>query len=859
MGLKFYQLFVFLIALLTFSPCSHAQSYGLGFHGHETMQDKRTGLDLSNGKAFCFNADFELSFDLSFIPDHTEYFGYILRIIENDTRNIDLIYAKDALDQKHFKVVVGEAFSRISFNIPDIKNTDHWNKIRLSFNFDKGILQVYSGKEQYAQTIKMKRNSCFKILFGANEDLNFKTTDVPPMKIRTIRIQENGSLKYAWPLNEESGAIASEEVARHEARVTNPLWIKRMHTKWQLQKSWTMNGPGSVAFDHNTETLFIMGADSMFRYMLPLNRTRSLSYRSGKQFRLRGNQSLFDPKTGKILHLSIDQKIVAALDTSQLVWDKRFKQPDLLTDYWQFNKFYSESDSSLYTFDGYGHFTYRNEINRYHIPTGTWSKMPLKGSVLIPRYLGALGATKNGAYLMGGYGSSTGKQELNPKNLYDLQYFDLKTKTLKEIYRLPAQAEDFVFANSLVVDEAARSYFGLIFAKHKFDSSLQLMEGSLKRPDFKLVGDRIPYQFHDIRSFADLFYCPASKTFVAVTLFHDENNRTKVNIYTLYGPPLPLSSAAEKVKTEHLGWKIGGLLLVLFAGTGLFFIYRKKQRSGQLLTGVFKEPLAPEADEHHHTQVYIVSKGRVNLQEEKEEIRNSIFLFGGFQIFDRQGADITRLFTPVLKELFLVILLHTIRYERGISSEKLKELLWFDKSVESARNNRSVNMLKLKNILDKMDHCQVSKETGSWKIHTDYASVYVDYHTYQMIIKDKSMLNKKRIMDLTAIIQRGSFLSNDEHQWLDAFKSEVSNEVIDTYLHFSGSIQIAEDPEFLIKLANYIALFDAVNEEAMEIKCKALAFLGKHSLAKSTFEHFCKDYKVIYDEEFDKGFHEILD
>ncbi|MDB5120047.1 MAG: galactose oxidase, partial [Sphingobacteriales bacterium] len=203
--------------------------------------------------------------------------------------------------------------------------------------------------------------------------------------------------------------------------------------------------------------------------------------------------------------------------------------------------------------------------------------------------------------------------------------------------------------------------------------------------------------------------------------------------------------------------------------------------------------------------------------------------------------------------------LYTIRWERGISSEKLKELLWFDKTAESARNNRSVNIAKLKTILDKMKYCQVSKETGYWKINIDFAQINVDYYNYLNIIKDKRKLNKQKINELAEIIQRGSFLSNLEYEWLDSFKSEISNEVIDTYQHFANSIEISEDPEFLIKIASYIFYFDSVNEEAMVLKCKALVHLGKHSLAKVTFENFKKEYKVIYGEHFARDFQAILE
>jgi len=246
-------------------------------------------------------------------------------------------------------------------------------------------------------------------------------------------------------------------------------------------------------------------------------------------------------------------------------------------------------------------------------------------------------------------------------------------------------------------------------------------------------------------------------------------------------------------------------------------------------------------------------------EDHRHRNSNAIFLFGDLQLFTPDGNEITKYFTPLLKELFLVILLYSVKWDRGVSSEKLNEILWFDKSEKSARNNRAVNIAKLKSLLDKMGHCHFSKDTGYWKIEIDYQAIMVDYHNYLNIVSNKNKLNKQKIIQLTHITQRGNFLSNIEYEWLDTFKSEVSNEIIDCYIQFAGSVPLADDPEFLIKLANDIFYFDPVNEEAMILKCKALFHIGKHLLAKNTFEIFNKEYKAIYGEAFERDFHSILE
>ncbi|ACU05563.1 Kelch repeat protein [Pedobacter heparinus DSM 2366] len=813
---------------------SFSQSYGLAFYSHEVVQDQRTGLDLSPGKTLCFDNDFELSFDLTFLPARKDYFGYIVRFVDSNNENIDLIYDKDPHEKNHFRLIMGDRFSKIAFNIPQNVLFSSWNTIKFKFDYARKILRVSYGSFSSETSLMVKKNDCFKILFGANEYQGFKTTDVPPMKIRNIHIAEDGTEKFSWQLDEYDGIVAREMLHGKNGAVVKPRWIKKLHYEWELLQSAVVDGAASVAFDAKNEIVHVVAADSLLSYEVRSGRVDHIAYLSGKQNMLRGNQSVFDPQHNQLLNFYMDQKIVSAFNPESKSWSSNFDLNTPITDFWQFNKFYSVGDTSLYMVGGYGHFFYKNVIQRYHFPARKWEKVDVSGDAIIPRYLAALGSTGNGAYILGGYGSSTGQQLLNPRNLYDLLYFDVKKRTIKKIYELPVKEEHFVFANSLVINEKEGTYYGLIFPKHKFKSHLQLIEGSLTKPEFKLMGSLIPYTFHDINSFADLFYCAESKRFIAVTLFWDENNRTKVEIYALNSPPIGVNAEVVLPSEMNYGYMIVGLLLLL--GIAGFFIYSRKQQQKPA-----EQPVLP-----------------VVLKDLSPESKSGIFLFGDMQVFDKDGQEITRQFTPLIKELFLVILLYTIRWERGISSEKLKELLWFDKSEESARNNRSVNIAKLKNILEKIDNCSVSKETGYWRFNCDFENTYVDYYHYFSIIKEKKKLNKEKILALAALIKRGSFLPNANYEWMDHFKAEISNEIIDTYLHFTHSVSIADDPELLIELANYIFYFDSVNEEAMTIKCKALAYMGKHSQSKNTYESFCKEYRLLYNDDFDKSFNTVL-
>jgi len=828
---------------------SYAQSYGLGFYSHEVVQDQRTGLDLSPGETLCFKNNFEIAFDLTLFTAHKDYYGYVLRLVADNNENIDLIYDKNAKENSRFKVVIGGHFSNIAFDIPESAIFSKWNALKLSFDYDKKLLRITSGGRVYQTAMGLKKNSCFKILFGANEYLDYKTTDVPPMKIRNVSIREGTAEKYFWPLNEYEGSVVHEEITGKNGLVLKPLWIKKLHYDWQPVLHTVVDGPASIAFDAKNEILNIIADDSLISYNVKTAVSLSREYASGKMNLRRGNQSLVDDK-GRLINFYIDRQMVSTYDAETNRWNQNYPNTNI-TDFWLCNKFYSAADSSLYIIGGYGHFIYKNQLKRYHFPSGTWKDVKTTGDAFTPRYMAALGSSDKGAYILGGYGSSSGQQMLNPRNLYDFLYFDAEKKTIKKIYELKVKGEDFVFANSMIINETGKTYYALKFPKNKYQSSLQLIEGSLVSPGFKLSGSPIPYLFHDVRSYADLFYCRESKRFIAVTLYWEDNNRTRVSVYTLNAPPIDKEGVLESpvhASASMLWYWMGGLLLLAGAGVSAIIWSRKKQPSG-------KTPFLESENIRPVTEHPVMDPDRVNGIQENS---NAIFLFGDLQVFDKQGTEITRQFTPLIKELFLVMLVYSIRWERGISSEKLKELLWFDKTEESARNNRSVSIVKLKNIIDNLDGCTISKDTGYWKLNFDARSTYIDYKKYVSIIKNKKKLNKQDILDLAEITKRGSFLPNVNYEWMDSFKAEISNEIIDTYLHFAHSVTIHGDAELLIELANYIFYFDSVNEEAMTMKCRALAHLGKHTQAKTAYENFGKEYRLLYNADFDKRFNDVL-
>ncbi|MEO6522919.1 MAG: galactose oxidase [Mucilaginibacter sp.] len=859
-------LILFISLLLAFCvQQTYSQNQGLRFSGQNNpIQDNRTSLDLSPDAPLCLKNDFELAFKINFLPNSKTYFGYIVRVIDNRSRNIDLMmYDPEGKKSKNVRIIIGEKFSNIEFNLDSNHLYNQWNRFKLKFDRKRNTLTVYVNDKALSENSTDLRNAdCFKMLFGANLYNKFRTTDVPDMRIKDIQLSENGKPTHHWPLDEINGNIATDKIQNVKAKVANPVWIKSMHYNWEQVSSFEVKGNASVGFNPKTEQVYIISTNALYSYSVNDNGLKNTEYKSGSYTLLQGNQSLYDTISGKLYNINIDKNKVTAYSFVTQKWDAEVLDNGRVTQFWHANKFISDVDQSLYVLGGYGELKYKKLVQKSDFSSKPWAVLLVDSTVFGPRYLAALGqsAHTGNAYIIGGYGSLSGLQMLNPRNYYDLVKFNVKTRQFNQVYKFSYPGNDFAFANSLIIDTKSNEFYGLIFPNQKFKSNLQLIKGTLTKPEYQIVGNSIPYHFYDIRSFADLYYCPASKKLVAVTLFRTDN-QTEVKIYTIGFPPNMLqvkNMAGGKPWLTYLLY--AGATLVLLGG--LYFVGRRfKTKKPNKHHGT--TPTNAKANEPAKQQETTAVETREAIGDYANNQplpqKSSVFLFGNLQVFDAEGNNVSRLFTPLLKELFLLILIYSIRRKTGVSSEKLNEILWFDKSKKDALNNRSVNIAKLKTILEKIGNCELSKTTGYWKIEIDHNQAHVDYRQYLSLIDTKQVLDKQKIQSLFALIQRGSILLDTDYEWLDEFKTEVTNEVINRLLLFARSVNMADDPEILIQTTNHIFHFDPVNEDAMQIQCKVLALLGKHSVSKHVYEKFVKEYKNIYNEDYNRSFHSIIE
>ena len=235
-----------------------------------------------------------------------------------------------------------------------------------------------------------------------------------------------------------------------------------------------------------------------------------------------------------------------------------------------------------------------------------------------------------------------------------------------------------------------------------------------------------------------------------------------------------------------------------------------------------------------------------------------IRLFDGFQLKNQAGENLSNQLSPQRKALFLLILIHTIR-KGGIETREMTDTLWAGYSTESAKNNRSTQMVRLREILAKDTGITLIYEDKQWKMQWRPATTcdLADYQTFKNQLPE-NRLDHLQLARLLKILGSGKMLPQFESEWLDSFKGEINNEILEMLTPCFYCGQCLQNQPLMLQLIKTVTALDPLNEQALGYQLKLFLQQGKHALAKHTFESYRKTYFNFYNEPFSKSFTEYV-
>ena len=249
--------------------------------------DNRTELNLTPEDLFTFENEFEISFYYKTTrinpSSHVGLFGYIFRIVNEENHNVDLISSISDGEVK-LNIITGKNQSIIQAKYPDT-SINSWIKIRVKFNLLEDRLIFYADDSFYVMDkVGFKKKDRFKLIFGVNDYLQFKTSDVPTMQIKDVKLLERGKLKYHWPLNEKESNIAVDLVDQRKAEVRNPVWLSYYHQIWQPLFENERKGGMIISSDNINEKVFLLGEEELLIYDIESGNSKTIVFEERPNF-----------------------------------------------------------------------------------------------------------------------------------------------------------------------------------------------------------------------------------------------------------------------------------------------------------------------------------------------------------------------------------------------------------------------------------------------------------------------------------------------------------------------------------------------------------------------------------------------
>ncbi len=808
---------------------------GLKFNGSEHAINQRTSYDVFGDNQVAFLDHFELKFNLSLNPA-TEI-GYILRIKNRENGRIFNLFYDGQGDHLIFKFNEEGTSNLIEANLDrDQLLNRQWFDVKISFDLTgQSITLSIDNKIFSTEKITLADTYQPVILFGKSDHI----IDVPSFAIKDLSV--SGKDSYKFPLLENEGNIVHDSKGKPFGQVVNPDWLKNYAFHWKHQASFKSKAIAGANYNPKTKEIYYYNNDSIWTYNVRSGQRRLRVFDGKTPIELILGTNFIDTVQNKLYTYEVyyetptTKPSVASLDLESYQW-KAESYEQLPTQLHHHGSYLDQTDSTYTIFGGFGNMKYSKSFFSFDLNQKTWGKKEeFTGDEISPRYFSSMGyqAKNNSLYILGGMGNESGEQSVGRKYYYDLYQVDLNSNRVTKLWEIPWENDNVVPVRGMVLVNDS-SLYTLFYPEHVSESSLKLYRFSLKDGSYEILGDSIPIQSDKISTNANLYFDKGLNNLYALVQEFEDDISSELKVYSLAFPAITqeeLSNFPEKQKS-----KMPLIALLVAAGlVGLGFLVNRKLKStspsSESSSEVVKEP-------------FQLSK------EDNKSKPNSIQLFGNFTVRDRKNRDITYMFSTQLKQVFCLILQHSIS-EDGISSQHLSHLLWPDKPADKAKNSRGVTINNLRKTLSELDGVELIHEKGHYKFIL-HEQAYCDYVRCLQIISSGEIAANRN--EFAQLVSQGKFLYLSDDPLFDSFKEEAETKLEPILLLEIEKSFATEFYHSTIALAQALFNIDPLQETALSYQIKAMQKLKMNEESSIAYRTFAIEYKRVTGKEFNRSF-----
>lgn len=726
----------------------------------------------------------------------------------------------------------------------------------MSFAFDlqQDVLTIRIGdNEKKITSLGLKDTFCPHLFFGRYDYI----LDMPTFAIRNLKLEGDRSHSYTFPLNENEGEEVHTSTGKVLGTVVNPVWLINGSYHWEKLFEYSFQTPSGITFEPDSQRLIIFSQDSLLTYNLLKRQPQKYSYSNKLPVKLQLATHFMNTTDGKLYvyelnNLPLGDATVAALDLNNQEW-KQTGVAALPVQLHHHDGFWDETTGKYLVFGGFGNKRFNNTFLEYDIEGDRWDTLSYSGDRIIPRYFSGMAVNKNREhiYVFGGMGNESGEQSVGRNYLHDLYLLDRKQQSVRRLWQ-NASDHRLVVARDMILTPDEKYIYALCYPEYLSDTYLQLYRLTVDDGTMKALGDSIPMRSEEIMTNANLYYNSLTHEYYCTTTEFDKKGHTVIRTYVLSAPPVSLDEIRSYGSRSSLEirwlWIMAGIGVLLLAG-GVLFVRKKrgKQRNAVLESSsvLMSPPVGREPDKS--------VQGKETLAKEDFEsslVRpNAVYLFGPFTVIDRNGRDITHLFSSRLRQVFIYILLHSTH--NGVLSASLNEVFWPDKPDDKVKNLKGVTINQIRKNLAELDGVELVHDKGYFRLV--FTDCYCDYFRFRTLKNAEEVEN-----ELGILLMRGKFLDGMDAGMMDHFKQKVE-EFLSSFLPLEiERLYQQHKYDAVIRFCNVLFRVDPVNELALAYGMHALNHTGSSQEAILQYSLFVREYRQMMNEEYSISYAELM-
>ena len=476
------------------------------------------------------------------------------------------------------------------------------------------------------------------------------------------------------------------------------------------------------------------------------------------------------------------------------------------------------------------------------------------------------------AYIYGGKGNETGDQNVGIQYYYDFYQLDFETLQVKKLWEHKAPRTNRVPTRDMILSEDEKYIYLLAYPEYKPETQLQLYRLSISDGSYEALGDSISLTSEEIATNANLYFNKELGEFYCVIQEFEKYGQSATRIYSLSNPPASL--AAVKFYDKQTGesgkstiWMY--LLLILcFIVIWSSFIIIKRQRSAkrQLKRKNKTSPLESASLEAEAASPIVSVPTKVSEEEKIEETfltdtittrKNCISLFGTFTVTDKNGRDMTYMFSPKIRYIFIYILINSITKD-GVLSSDMNSLFWPDKPDDKIKNLKNVTMNHLRKTLQELEGIELTHQKGYFKlILAD--ECYCDYQRFFSLTEGmkRAPQAESETTELHNILAKGKFLNTIEDSLFDYPKQQTESFTISLLSEQIYTFYKSGRNSATIRICNILFAIDPLSDMAMTYAVCTYRRQSRSDKAIQLYGTFTKEYRKVMDEDYPITFDDV--